>query len=776
MRYLRYGFLLLFLFVPFVVFGATCEKQIVIESVELVDKSSTVTETDDPSFDCDSLTINAEMHEVGEFIQYKVKVKNQSNKKYQFKDTPFELNSNLLQADFQFDGASSIKANEEKEILLTLTYGTEVESHLYRGGKYLIDNAIKMNYQEASIINPSTGQSAFFFYLIILVTIVFVLTSIKKKKEAVMMLLLGLFLIPYYALAEDNLNEQVITIQPNILINILQENICTYDGELVVGATFVNGQYKYTYKRTDIYAHDIEEDGWNVVVADMNSTDPITTPLCSSINDKPIVSMDHTFFYSQAPSVDLSSFDTSNVTSMDSMFMYAKFTDLDFRTFDTSHVTTMYSMFQNMYQVKNLDLRNFDTSNVTNMAYFFAWTFSLQKIDVSSFDTSKVTRFYNFIYSCYLLERVDLSNFDLSNLVVDDNFYDDFYCCYSLVDFKMPKALAEGFYFNFPKEMYDEDTLCKKAYSDLVSHELKAKPVIYLYSRIVPSNSNATSAIKHIKWSDTFNENYVYTSWNDFNAMLASATLTSGFSPYPLFTWVEGDTLYCYTPGEVEKIYLNQNSSYLFSGMQSLEDIELLDWFDTSNVTNMSQLFWDCRSLKSIDLSGWDTSHVTNMSQMFWGCEGFTSLDLSSWDVSHVTNMYGLFDYCENLEEIDVSTWDTSSAQDMGKIFMHTYKLEEVDLSSWNTVSATSFYSTFAYSGIRKLDLSSFTIPSGCSFYNMMDYMDNLTELITPKSISGYSEYNVLTKFMYPRGSSEGIKKFSSSTPTSTLFKDTQWS
>ena len=41
---------------------------------------------------------------------------------------------------------------------------------------------------------------------------------------------------------------------------------------------------------------------------------------------------------------------------------------------------------------------------------------------------------------------------------------------------------------------------------------------------------------------------------------------------------------------------------------------------NTSKVTNMNSMFWDCRGLTSLDLSGWDTSKVTDMNQMFNSC------------------------------------------------------------------------------------------------------------------------------------------------------------
>lgn len=51
-------------------------------------------------------------------------------------------------------------------------------------------------------------------------------------------------------------------------------------------------------------------------------------------------------------------------------------------------------------------------------------------------------------------------------------------------------------------------------------------------------------------------------------------------------------------------------------------------------------------------MSGLDTTNVENMSGMFYGCSGLTSLDLSPFDISKVTTMGAMFDGCSKLNMI----------------------------------------------------------------------------------------------------------------------------
>ena len=68
-------------------------------------------------------------------------------------------------------------------------------------------------------------------------------------------------------------------------------NNCKFDGEMVQGAEYVNGQYTYHYMERALFNGgwaSIKEEGWGVVLTDKKSTAPVSTQLCSTINGKPI--------------------------------------------------------------------------------------------------------------------------------------------------------------------------------------------------------------------------------------------------------------------------------------------------------------------------------------------------------------------------------------------------------------------------------------------------------------------------------------------------------
>ena len=264
---------------------------------------------------------------------------------------------------------------------------------------------------------------------------------------------------------------------------------CTFDGEMVQGAEYVNGQYTYRYKQrgdssSSVLAWTyIFDDGWGVQLTDKTSTEPVTSKLCTYINNKPVTSTSYMFSNSKATTIDLSSFDTSkvtsmsymfngsaattldlssfntsNVTNMSMMFSSSAATTLDLSSFDTNDVTTMNSMFRES-AATTLNLSNFNTSNVTDMGVMF-YRSAATTLDLSSFDTSNVLSMYNMFYNS-AATTIDVSNFNTSNVTnMNSMFSNSVATTIDLSNFDTSKVTDMGrMFYNNPnlKTIYASD-------------------------------------------------------------------------------------------------------------------------------------------------------------------------------------------------------------------------------------------------------------------------------------------------------------------------------
>ena len=120
-----------------------------------------------------------------------------------------------------------------------------------------------------------------------------------------------------------------------------------------------------------------------------------------------------------------------------------------------------------------------------------------------------------------------------------------------------------------------------------------------------------------------------------------------------------------------------------FNGLYKMEEIVGLANLNTSEVVDMSGMF-EHTLIRSLDLSTFDTSNVWNMSFMFFGNHQLTSLNLSSFNTSKVQKMEWMFYGCISLRQLDLSNFNTAETYDMDGMFSHS-GLDSLDLSSFKT-------------------------------------------------------------------------------------------
>ena len=114
---------------------------------------------------------------------------------------------------------------------------------------------------------------------------------------------------------------------------------------------------------------------------------------------------------------------------------------------------------------------------------------------------------------------------------------------------------------------------------------------------------------------------------------------------------------------------------------------------DTSNVTDMRNMFYNCTELTTIPLI--DTSNVTDMRNMFTGCTALTVIPLLN--TSSVTNMAYMFNDCVSLATIPLM--NTSNINNMDFMFNGCIALTDVSLDNilQMCINATN------YTGVKKL-------------------------------------------------------------------------
>ena len=181
------------------------------------------------------------------------------------------------------------------------------------------------------------------------------------------------------------------------------------------------------------------------------------------------------------------------------------------------------------------------------------------------------------------------------------------------------------------------------------------------------------------------------------------------------------------------------NMGSMFYGCKTLQSLDV-SHFNTDKVTNMGCMFESCLALKSLDLSSFNTANVTDMEYMFYACTALQSLDLSSFNTANVTNMKDMFCGCTALTSLDLSSFNTANVTNMEYMFSSCTALQSLDVSSFNTANVTNMTGMFrACQALRSLDLSSFNTANVTDMLFMFFACYSLTYL----NLSNFNTANV---------------------------------
>ena len=383
---------------------------------------------------------------------------------------------------------------------------------------------------------------------------------------------------------------------------------------------------------------------------------------------------------------------------------------------DTSKVTSMLQMFMDCTKMTSLDLSSFNTTNVTNFSTMFAFDPSLTSVDLSSFTVRDgATTMGMFVISdddtpslsklilgkgFKFTTRNGRPNNSLQqpgtwvNMGEGDGSLTKGTNQWSSADF-MTKYQGDRDHDTYVRytggivtvHRQDEDG------KQLVDQDGKQIPDEKLFGNI--SDSVTVDTSKEFA-GYTFKENQnptitafisdpqtitlVYSTsktdntWEGVPFTFNNGVLSLGENgkTYPIDNSGNKERSYALDTrdisisqnikgvnvDEIKEIDLNANiaiigsANGLFKNLKNLATIKGLSNLDTSQVTNMEQMFSNCPKLTALDLSSLNTDNVVSYSSMFSGDTALTSVDLSSFKVAANTEVKDMFNSCSSLTKL----------------------------------------------------------------------------------------------------------------------------
>ena len=431
--------------------------------------------------------------------------------------------------------------------------------------------------------------------------------------------------------------------------------------------------------------------------------------------------------------LDLSVLDFSNVTQADNMFESCNIDNIDIRNINLNLAKLSALPFRSVsgtvldlsnYDItglkstnnlgyfcscKTIDLTNWKTTEVTNMRQTFSYCSNLEKIIMPDWDMTNTTNTSSFFNSCGdKLNYIDLSRSNDTTIakmvtLVPTKTLDAY--GQMIIPADSSQANIEALAAKYWKPIGPRIDVTSCTVIPELDEIKPGKSIKLFVGTRVPWYGNE-KAIEFISSDETIAtiEGNVITSTGvegtieitarntDTQEIISSPIIfpVTKTDNYPNIIKFRGTSTPSYTNAikvnEV-KISLSTMDFNPFTGIYTYESTtpitsvvflenkvysdtctELIK-LNTSSITSMGDMFYNCSKITSLDLSDWDTTNVTNMTNMFRGCSSLTALNVSNFNTTNVTTMNSMFSNCKSLTELDLSSWDMSNVIDITQMF-----------------------------------------------------------------------------------------------------------
>ncbi len=353
-------------------------------------------------------------------------------------------------------------------------------------------------------------------------------------------------------------------------------------------------------------------------------------------------------------SLDLTNFNTENVTDMYYMFAYCtSLESLDLTNFNTAKVTDMAGMFQSCYALKTIYASDkFVTDQVTESTCMFSDCLNLKDYTSSKEDHTYAncgpTGYFTYGRGCAMFDNAtETLTFSYKGFKPEG--------AYELNEGENnPEWISKNSYVKkvvFDASFANaRPASCYKWFCGCVNLA-QIEGIEYLNTEEVTNMAWMFKGCSNLKSLDVSKFNtaqvtdmsYMFTHCWGLESLDVSRLNTENV------TNMENMFLYCsnskLTSLDVSNFNTEKvtNMSCMFRGNSNLTSLDLSN-FNTQDVKDMSYMLMDCRGLTSLNLSGFNTPNVENMSGMFNGCYDLTTIYVSdkfvTTKVSDGTDMF----------------------------------------------------------------------------------------------------------------------------------------
>ena len=694
-KYFKYFLITIFIFLVNITTVSAESAEIV--KVELDSKSENVVVNQEVLLDQNTIKSNVNFYDEGDYVIYKLTIKNNDDKEYFIEDIIDNNTNEYLNFEYIYEGL--LEAKSEKEVLLKVTYISALpyDSVLTPTNSVTLNTAVSISVKLTDEIpvgdtdNPNTFDKAHIYLIIEVIGVsgLLVIFIKLKKKNMAMLLLLAVLLIPREAKAKIELKlEFSFSNDMEVKVNFLDKNYKT-----LITDSYTKIEFVKRASFTD-NAVDVSEEKDESIMAWVE-------------NDTLYIGSKYKIFF---PSDSGSLLSKSNLTEI-------KFNN----RIDTTFVTNMDGMFDNDSNITELDVSSFRTGNVTRMNGMFRSTSSIEEIDLSNFDTSKLQYYNELLMNCTSLETLNMDGWDFTHTSFGGSALKN---TTSLKELSAKNWITPRYATYLYSSIYLQDSPLETI--DVTGWDLSNTESISgvfqnlkILNKIIGLDTWDTSNITNMSYA-------FYGTGHDSNKALDALDLSSwdisnATSIYSMFYE------YGYNAKEVNinisgwkntKV-TNIDTMFSYIGKYSDKVNVTVNNVEIPNATSGTLLFY-CIGANgkevNLNINNLKVNKITDISQMFAaiGREAETvNININDINLSGGTNAHYFFEstglYAKELD-INLSNFTFNSLTSLSEAFYYTgNNAEKIDiiLSDWNNPNVNNisymFYHIGGNSGVKDI-------------------------------------------------------------------------
>lgn len=419
---------------------------------------------------------------------------------------------------------------------------------------------------------------------------------------------------------------------------------------------------------------------------------------------------------------------------------------------------TADQMFMSCNNLETVELENLVTKKCTSLSEMFKYCTNLANLDFTGWEVSSVTSMYNMFYSCYS-KNTETKTLDISSFVFNTDelinmegmFYNSGY-----TTIKLPNtngvAMASNIksMFRSCKNLINVENLNGASFP-------AATDASYLFAECenlgtgTPKTFSITLNIPNADWvnnmfNKTKNVEKIDISGSDFRTAGSLGDMFNGSTELQEVV--------------MDGVNLANCSSFTnpFTNCGNLTTIHM-NSIDLRKAANLSFLNWNNNNLKNLELESANLSGLTAISSLFSGRTVIEYINFSDVTLgSGYTSASQMFYNCKRLKKLEIRNFTAPAS--CSQMFMNCCSLAEIDLSGWNTTATKDMSSMFCQvatkeknsgiepqlpAGVDKivLDVSSFDFTNVTSLKYIIgiekqnEYEDRLNKIILPAGDKG---------------------------------------